>query len=64
MKLHELDKLLVMDKNNNLRTQSMCKKHAVFAPTCFGGWPLSSASSAYSMCGIRFNKDIVDPTCM
>jgi len=31
MKLHELDKLLVMDKNNNLRTQSMCKKHAVFA---------------------------------
>jgi len=60
MKIHELDKLLVVDKTDNFRAYSMCKKYVVFAATCFGGWPLSSASSAYSM----YNKDSLDPTCM
>jgi len=64
VKIHELDKLLVIDKTNNLRRQSMCKKYAVFAPTCFGGWLLSAASSACSMCDIKRNKDSLDPTCM
>jgi len=63
MKINELDKLLV-DKTKNLRTHSMCKKYVVFAATCFGGWPLSSASSAYSVCGIKRNKDIIKSSCM
>ena len=62
--IYELDKLPVIDKTNNMRTQSVCKKYSIVAPTRFGGWLISSANSAYNICDTKRKKDTLDPTCM